>query len=76
MKKYPDEIVLGIIEYLSKQENEKGQVSELIDLGYELDLINSLMYAGLITINTADCKDQHGRYNVTGMGREYFKIVL
>lgn len=73
---YPDEVILGIIEYLSKQKNEDGEISKLIGLGYELDLIESLMYAGLITINKADCEDPHGKYHVTNMGREYFELIL
>ena len=73
---YPDEIVLGIVEYLSKQESQKGKISELIALGYELDLVESLMYAGLINILKADCEDPNGRYIVTDMGNEYFKIIL
>lgn len=73
---YPDETVLGICEYLSNQENESGGISNLINNGFELDLIESLMYAGLISIFKADCKDPHGRYIVTEIGREYFKIIL
>ena len=73
---YPDEIVLGIVAYLSKQENEKGKISELTGLGYKLDLIESLMYAGLINIFKADCEDPLGRYVVTDMGKEYFELIL
>ena len=73
---YPDEVILGIIEYLFNDENEDGEVSKLLDLGYELDLIESLMYAGLITINKADCEDPHGEYHVTNMGKEYFELIL
>lgn len=73
---YPDETVLGICEYFSNQENESGGISNLINNGYELDLIESLMYTGLISIFKADCKDPNGRYVVTEMGKEYFKLIL
>jgi len=73
---YDDKIVLGIAEYLSKQENENGEVSKLMGIGYDLKLIDSLMYAGLISIFKADCKDPNGRYVVTELGKKYFKIIL
>ena len=73
---YKEETVLEIMEYLSKKENGKGEISKLIGLGYGLDLIESLMYAGLISIFKADCKDPNGRYVVTEMGKEYFKLIL
>ena len=68
-----DEVRLSTMEYLKN--NPQGHISDLLEKGHELNIIEELRSLGFISITQLFAKDKHGRYRVTSLGKEYFDIV-
>jgi Mn-dependent DtxR family transcriptional regulator len=68
MKEHTDEECLAIFRYLSS--NPDGKTTDLINRGFDSELINSLPMVGFLSIS------QNGSYKMTEFGKKYAKILL
>lgn len=69
-----DEVRIQLMEYLEK--HPKGRVSDLLEEGYESKMVNEMKTVGIISVTEVSSKDEQVRYNVTDLGKRYFKVII